>query len=51
MGLNNMRIKLQASTNNEITRERMKSILRILRGKIEVTDRGKGKETIYSLKR
>jgi len=51
MGLNNMRIKLQASTNNEITKERMKSILRILRGKIEVTDRGKGKETIYSLKR
>ena len=51
MGLNNMRIKLQAFTNNEITRERMKSILRILRGKIEVTDRGKGKETIYSLKR
>ena len=51
MGLNNMRIKLQAFTNNEITRERMKSILRILRGKIDVTDRGKGKETIYSLKR
>jgi hypothetical protein len=51
MGLNNMRLKLQGLTNNEITRERMKSILRVLRGKIEVTDRGKGKETIYSLKR
>jgi len=50
MGLNNMRMKLQGITNNEITKERMQSILRILRGKINVLDRGKGKETIYSAK-
>lgn len=50
MGLNNMRLKLQGLTNNEITKERMQSILRILRGKINVLDRGKGKETIYSTK-
>ena len=50
MGLNNMRMKLQGVTNNEITKERMQSILRILRGKINVLDRGKGKETIYSAK-
>ena len=50
MGLNNMRLKLQGVTNNEITKERMQSILRILRGKINVLDRGKGKETIYSTK-
>ena len=50
MGLNNMRMKLQGITNNDITKERMQSILRILRGKINVLDRGKGKETIYSTK-
>jgi hypothetical protein len=50
MGLNNMRMKLQGVTNNDITKERMQSILRILRGKINVLDRGKGKETIYSTK-
>jgi len=50
MGLNNMRLKLQGVTNNDITKERMQSILRILRGKINVLDRGKGKETIYSTK-
>ena len=50
MGLNNMRLKLQGMTNNDITKERMQSILRILRGKINVLDRGKGKETIYSAK-
>lgn len=50
MGLNNMRMKLQGVTNNDITKERMKSILRILKGKIDVLDRGPGKETIYSTK-
>ena len=50
MGLNNMRMKLQGVTNNDITKERMKSILRILKGKIDILDRGPGKETIYSTK-
>jgi len=50
MGFNVMRIKLQDLTNNEITPRRLKNILRLLKGKIDVQEQGRGLETIYSAK-
>ena len=50
IGLNVMRIKLQDLTNNEITPRRLKNILRLLKGKIDVQEQSRGLETIYSAK-
>jgi len=49
-GFNVMRLRLQDLTNNEITKGRLKNILRLLKGKIDVQERGRGIETIYSAK-
>ncbi len=49
-GLKVMRLKLQDLTNNEVTKERMNNILKLLRGKIDVREQGKGLENIYSAK-
>ena len=48
MGLQNLTNKLADQTNNPISKDKMRTILRLLKGKIEVQDRGPGKETIYS---
>jgi hypothetical protein len=45
-----MRLQLQDLTNNEVTKERMNNILKLLRGKIDVREQGKGLENIYSAK-
>tara|TARA_R110002153_G_scaffold4148_1_gene19922 strand:- start:406 stop:1566 length:1161 start_codon:yes stop_codon:yes gene_type:complete len=50
IGLNVMRLKLQDLTNNEITPRRLKNILRLLKGKIDVQEQSRGLETIYSAK-
>lgn len=50
IGFNVMRIKLQDLTNNEITPRRLKNILRLLKGKIDVQEQSRGLETIYSAK-
>lgn len=49
-GLKVMRLQLQDLTNNEVTKERMNNILKLLRGKIDVREQGKGLENIYSAK-
>jgi len=49
-GFNVMRLKLQDLTNNEVTKERMNNILKLLRGKIDVQKGGRGIENIYSAK-
>ena len=49
-GLKVMRLQLQDLTNNEVTKERMNNILKILKGKIDVREQGKGLENIYSAK-
>ena len=48
MGLQNLTNKLSDQTNNPISKDKMRTILRMLKGKIEIQDRGPGKETIYS---
>jgi len=49
-GFNVMRLQLQDLTNNEVTKERMNNILKLLRGKIDVQKGGRGIENIYSAK-
>ena len=49
-GLKVMRLQLQDLTNNEVTKERMNNILKLLRGKIDVQKGGRGIENIYSAK-
>jgi len=49
-GFNVMRLRLQDLTNNEITKGRLKNILRLLKGKIDVQKGGRGIENIYSAK-
>ena len=50
MGLQNLASELSKQTNNTITKDKMRTIIRLLRGKIDFQDRGPGKETIYSAK-
>jgi len=50
MGLQKLADKLSEQTDNPISKDKMRTVLRLLKGKIDAQDRGPGKEIIYSVK-